>query len=127
MSTRAEKTRLASARQTMPAASPWNTCTGLVGVNFDAIYVNDPWTPAWTYTEIAGTGRSVGGTVYKLSKYQTAAFDATDPQDEGKLAILINLQASTDPDLLDKYILIGVTVTAADLSVPVDVLCLSIE
>jgi hypothetical protein len=120
-----------------PAGITYNVYTAVIDkdidtlynpdVNFAGTYVTDPWTPAWTYAEIAGTGRSVGGTVYTLSKYRPTAYNAVDPQGDGMLAIEIDLRTSTDPKLTDKFLLVGVTVTSGDLSVPVDVLCLDIQ
>ena len=96
-------------------------------VNFEGTYATDPWSPAWTYAQIAGEGRSVGGTVYTLTRYREAPFNAADPHADGKRALFLDLTTGGDPDFLDKYLLVGIIVTAEGLSLPVDVLCLDIE
>lgn len=96
-------------------------------VSFEGTYVSDPWSPAWSYTQIAGEGRSVGGVLYTLESYREVPFDADDPHGDGKHALLITAGSGGDPDLLEKYLLVAIVVTASGLSVPLDVLCLDIE
>ena len=99
-------------------------------VNYDALYTPTPWTDSWTYKEITSSGKTVGGELYELTKYNTAGqYNAVDPmgEEDGKKAFIIDLSSSEDEDLTDKYILVAVIMYYRGLAAPLDVLCIDIE
>ena len=99
-------------------------------VNFEALYTTTPWTDSWTYKEITATGKTVGGELYELAKYNTAGqYNAVDPEgnEDGKKAFIIDLTGSEDENLTDKYLLVAVIMYYDGLAAPLDVLCIDIE
>jgi hypothetical protein len=99
-------------------------------VNFDALYTPTPWSDSWTYKEITSSGKTVGGELYELSKYnESVKYNAVDPMgnEDGKKAFIIDLTGSEDENLTDKYLLVAVIMYYDGLAAPLDVLCIDIE
>jgi len=96
--------------------------------NFDAYYDPNAWTDSWTYDEITSTGRKVGTEVYKLERYNSSGpYSVVEPEAEGKQGIILDFSASTDENLTDKYMLIGIILYYGGLAVPVDVFSIGID
>ncbi len=99
-------------------------------VNYDALYTPTPWNDSWTYKEITSSGKTVGGELYELSKYnESGKYNAVDPkgEEDGKKAFIIDLSSSEDENLTDKYLLVAVIMYYRGLAAPLDVLCIDIE
>lgn len=101
-------------------------------VTFDAFYEPNPWTDSWTYSEITAAGKEIGGKLYTLHQYNTTEYSAVVPMElendeEEKQAIIIDLSASEDEELTEKYLLVGIIMYYSGLAAPLDVLCLDIN
>ena len=97
-------------------------------ITYDATYNHYPWTDSWTYDEVVTTGRNVGGTVRKLSKYNSGdAWKAVDPLGDSRESGLIDLTNIQDPDLTKKFLLLGIVLHSGGLSAPLDMLCTAVR
>lgn len=96
-------------------------------LTFEANYEPHPWTDRWTLGEITVNGKQIGENVYYLAQYNTLPLDITNPMAADKTSAVIDLSASADADITNKYLLLAIVLRYGSLRVPLDIRCIDIN
>lgn len=86
-----------------------------------AYYMSDYWTNGWTAPEIMNSGRSVAGTVHRLTQVRLAT-DAAHPDGDAYASALLDYSAH-----VGKYLILAAVLRQGELYAPSEVACVKIE